>query len=52
MKYTLWNQLEKFLIEIENEELIEKYGEHIYDRMTDSIELTAYINCTKEKYQK
>ena len=52
VKYTLWNQLEKFLIEIENEELIEKYGEHIYDRMTDSIELTTYINCTKEKYQK
>ncbi len=52
VKYTLWNQLKSFLIEIENETRIEKDGEHIYDQLADSIELTAYINCAKEKYSK
>lgn len=50
VRYTIWNQLDKFLIEIEDETFIEKEGEHIYDRMVDSIELTAMINCAKEKY--
>lgn len=52
VKYTLWNQLKLFLIEIENETLIEKDGEHIYDQLADSIEITAYINCAKEQNSK
>ena len=52
VRYTIWNQLDRFLIQIENETFIKKEGEHIYDRLVDSIELTAMINCAKEKYSK
>lgn len=52
VRYTIWNQLDRFLIEIENEAFIKKEAEYIYDRLADSIELTAMINYAKEKYQR
>ena len=52
MKYTLWNQLNRCLIEIENEPYIEKEGERVYDKYVDSIEIQGFVNCALNRYKK
>ncbi len=49
IKITLWNQLDKCLIEIEDESYIEKEGEHIYDKYVDKAEITGFIYYAKNE---
>ena len=44
MRFTLWNQLDHCLVQLANDEKIEKAGEHTYDKYMDSIEIQGQMN--------
>lgn len=49
MKITIWNQLNRFLLQVANDTGIEKSGEHCYDKYVDSIEILGQVDYAKSK---
>ena len=44
MRFTLWNQRDHCLVQLRNDDKIEKTGEHTYDKYMDSIEIQGHID--------
>ena len=44
MRITIWNQLNRFMLQIMGDTKTEKYGEHCYDKYVDSIEIRGHID--------
>lgn len=44
---TIWNQLNRFMLQLANDTGIEKYGDHCYDKYVDSIEIMGHIDYAK-----
>jgi hypothetical protein len=49
MKMTIWNQTNRFLLQIVNDTGIEKCGDHCYDKYVDSIEILGHVDHAKSK---
>ncbi len=49
MKITIWNQLNRFMLQLPNDAGIEKCGEHCYDKYVDSIEILGHVDYAKSK---
>ena len=49
MRITIWNQMNRFLVQILNDKEIEKYGDHCYDKYVDSIEILGHVDYAKAK---
>ncbi|MGI6248223.1 MAG: hypothetical protein ACOYJX_02275 [Acutalibacteraceae bacterium] len=47
MRITIWNQLDRFMLQLMNDDKIEKNGEHCYDKYVDSIEILAHVDLAK-----
>lgn len=47
VRITIWNQLDRFLLQLYKDKAIDQCGEHCYDKYADSIEILAHINYTK-----
>lgn len=47
MRITIWNQLNRFMVQLMNDTGIDKYGEHCYDKYADSIEIMGHVNYAK-----
>ena len=39
MRIAIWNQLDHFMLQLVNDTAIEKFGEHVFDKYVDSIEI-------------
>ncbi len=52
IQFTLWNQLNRCLVEIENEPYLEKEGDHVYDKYVNSIEVTGFAFYAREDERK
>ena len=48
MRITLWNQTNRFMLQIINDSGIEKCGEHCYDKYVDSIEIMGHVDYAKD----
>ncbi len=47
MRITIWNQLNRFLLQIMSDKDIEESGEHCFDKYVDSIEIRGHIDFAK-----
>ena len=47
MRITIWNQLNRFMLQLMNDTEIEKSGEHCYNKYVDSIEILGHIDYVK-----
>ncbi len=43
-KFTVWNQLDQCLVECEDLEMFEKYGERVLDKYMDSLEINCCVS--------
>lgn len=44
MRFTLWNQLDRCLVQVMNDDKIDKEGEHVYDKYLNSIEIRGHMD--------
>jgi hypothetical protein len=44
MRFTLWNQLDRCLVQLMNDDKINKTGEHTYDKYMNSIEIRGHMD--------
>lgn len=49
MRITIWNQLNRFMVQLMNDDRIEKSGEHCYDKYVDSIEIMGHVDFAKTR---
>lgn len=49
MKITIWNQLNRFMLQLAGDAEIEKSGDHCYDKYVDSIEFLGHVDYAKSK---
>ena len=47
MRIAIWNQLDHFMLQLVNDTAIEKFGEHVFDKYVDSIEILGHIDYVK-----
>jgi hypothetical protein len=47
MRITIWNKLDRFMLQLMKDTAIEKSGEHCYDKYVDSIEILGHIEYVK-----
>lgn len=47
MRITIWNQLNRFMLQLMNDTGIQEQGEHCYDKYVDSIEILGHLNYAK-----
>lgn len=50
--FTFWNQLNRCLVEIENEKYLKQEGDHVYDKYVNSIEINGFVIAAKEEERK
>ncbi len=48
MRITIWNQLNRFMLQLFKDTSIEKAGEHCYDKYVDSIEISGHVDYEKK----
>lgn len=49
LKFTFWNQLNRCLVEIENEKYLDQKGDHVYDKYVNSIEITGFVDYARHE---
>ena len=49
MRITIWNQLNRFMVQLMNDIAIDKSGEHCYDKYVDSIEIMGHVDYARTK---
>jgi len=52
MRITIWNQSDRFMLQLANDRAIDKAGEHCYDKYADSIEILAHMEYGKRRGQR
>lgn len=44
MRFTLWNQLDRCLVQLMNDDKIEKEGKRVYEKYMNSIEIRGHMD--------
>ena len=47
MRIIVWNQSDRFILQLADDRAIDKDGKHSYDKYADSIEILAHIDYAK-----
>lgn len=47
MRITIWNQLNRFMLQVADNTKLKEFGEHCYDKYVDSIEILGHIDYAK-----
>ena len=49
MRIIVWNQSDRFILQLADDRAIDKDGKHSYDKYADSIEILAHIDYAKKQ---
>jgi len=49
MRITIWNQLNRFMVQLVDNSKVEECGEHCYDKYVDSIEILGHVDYATTK---
>ncbi len=49
MRIIVWNQSDRFMLQLADDRAIGKDGKHSYDKYADSIEILAHIDYAKKQ---
>ena len=47
MRITIWNQLDRFMLQLADDTKIKEFGDHCYDKYADSIEILGHVDYAK-----